>query len=177
MTNLKSPDNFDIVHRGTAAQPDSIYPSDSRLAGCVGLAINYSQSLLQLARVQNAFASYAKGYTQSEPNAWYKNPVHGYNSPRLLVSDFINTVMADFFLTCIDSTITNPDCLGATANREWHGRFSPRDHCILLNASVRRRPSSPRPCCSINAKRNLESWRYGCSSDESNVFQRSPRLR
>ena len=174
---LKTPDNFIIVHRDSSAQPDSIYPPDGRLAACIAKSINYSQGYLRLARVQDAFISYAEEYAQLEPNAWYKNPVCGYKNVQHVVIDFINTVLADFFLTCIDSTITNPNCLAGTGNREWHGRFSPRDHCISLNASVRERPSSLRPYRLINAKRDVESRRHGCSSDESNILNRSQRLR
>ena len=154
---LITPDNFVIVHRDRSAKPDFIYPPDSRLAACIARSINYSQGFLRLARVQDTFMSYAKDYTQSEPNAWYKDPAYGYKNIEHLVSDFINTLRADFFLTCIDFSITNPNLLGGSANREWHGSFSPRDHSIILNGSVRERPSSSRPSCLIDAKRCVES--------------------
>ena len=152
-TMLRTPGDFVIVHRDRSGEPDSVYPCDGRLAACIAKSINYSQGYLHLARVKHAFESYAVEHSQSEPNAWYKDPVYGYKDMSHVVSDFTTSILASFFLICIDAGMTNPDCLGFTPNREWHGRFSPRDHCISLNAAVRERPFSPRPCCLVDAKK------------------------
>lgn len=176
-TMFKSPKDFVIVHRDGSAQPDYIYPWNGRLAACITKSIIYSLGYLRHPRVKNALVSYAVGHSRFERNAWYKDPVYGYKDMNQVVSDFITYVSANFFLICIDSTINNPDCLGATANREWNGRFSARDYCISLNAAVRERPPSPRPYCLIKAEKIIESWRYGCSSDESSTLSRPQRLR
>ena len=169
---FKFPDDIVIVHRDRSDETDFIYPCDERLAACITKAINYSLGYLRLERVKNAFMSYAVGHSRSQPNAWYKDAVYGYKDMNNVVSGFTTTVVANsFFLICNDSTMTNPDCLAGTANREWRGRFSPRDHCISVNAAVRERRSNPRPSRWINAKkRELESWRYGCSSNKSKTL-------
>ena len=150
--------DFVIVHRDRSEEPDSIYPCDGRLSACVTLSINYSLGYLLLPRVRGCFVKYADAHSRFEHIAWYRDPVHGYKNTDDLVSGFITTVLAEFFLICIDSTMTNPNSISGVANRAWRGRFSARDHCISLNAAVRERPSSPRPYCSMNAKDIIESW-------------------
>ena len=142
---LKTPEDFVIIHRDRSEEPDSIYSCDGRLAACVSLSINYSLGYIFLPRVQNALVQYAVEHSRFEQNAWYKDPVHGYQKMEDLVTDFTNSIIADHFLICIDSTITNPDYLSFTASREWDGRFRARNHCISLNGPVRDRPSSPKP--------------------------------
>ena len=142
---LKASDKFVIVHRAKDAGPDSIYPPDGRLAACISVSINYSQGYFQLPRVQAAFLSYAIEYARTNPNVWYKDPANGFKDIEHVVSDFFSIVSAEFFLISIDFSITNPDCVAGTAHREWHGRFSPRDHCISLNGPVSERLSCLRP--------------------------------
>lgn len=158
---FKTPDDFVIVHRARSGEPDFIYPCDERLAACIARSVNYSLGYLHLERVKNALVSYALGHSRSQPNAWYKDPVYGYKDINDVVFHFTTSVVANFFLICNDSTITNPDCMAFTANREWRGRFSPRDHCISVNSAVRERPSNPRPSRYVNAKtriRELAIW-------------------
>ena len=150
---MNFPDDIVIVHRDRSEVPDFIYPCDERLAACIVKSINYSLGYLRLERVKNAFVSYALEHSRSQPNAWYKDAVYGYKDVNDVVFGFITSIVASFFLLCNDSTMTNPDCLAGTANREWCGRFSPRDHCISVNAAVRERPSNPRPSRWISANK------------------------
>ena len=130
---------FTIVHRDSSGHPIFIYPHDRETAECLAKSINYSKGYFCLARVQSALLAFATEHEQSEPNAWYKDPVDGFVTVQDATVHFIDTIFPYFCMVAVDSTIRNLDCLGGQASGKWDGRFDPRNHCILLNASVRER--------------------------------------
>ena len=149
---------FTIVGRDRSGQPNFIYPNDSTLAICITKSINYAKGYLRHAGVQDSFLRYVMDHEQTVPNTWYKDA--GYQDAPHVRDHFNSSIFPYFCLIVIDHTITNPDCLGRLIDREWDGLFNIRDHCIVLNALVRERGSSPRPHCIFNADRSIESERH-----------------
>ena len=134
---VHTPDHFVVVHRNIEGAPVSVLPHDRRPAACVARCSNISRAYLDNSKVQAALHACAKKIDELEPNAWYKDRVHGYGSTEGAVLAFIELTRAVFFIISIDDSLRNPDKLAHTAVKEWDGPFDPRNHCINLNGRVR----------------------------------------
>ena len=154
---------FIIVQRDSSGQPIGIYPHDSDTAVCIVMAIEHSKGYFNVFRVREILRVHTEAHGLSEPSAWYQDSRPGYKSALDAKDRFFGSIFDHFCMLAVDPTINNPDCLGGQANGKWDDRFDPRNHCILLNASVRDKGSSLRPFYIINANRSIESQRYGCS--------------
>ena len=135
----KEPEDFLIVHRDVHGAPDYIYPYESRVSACVVTSINVTRGYLCNATVRAALVSFGEALDQTIPNPWYRDPVTGYGSPKSAVLGFICLVLEEFFITCIEDSMTNAKEHGCMAPCEWDGYFNPRDHCISINGPVQDR--------------------------------------
>lgn len=132
-----------IVRRDDSGKPVSIYPHDSREYACILRSLNLSKSYFKVPRVDHALLDFIQEHEQFEPNPWYKDSAHGFESAEHTKDYFFGHIFAHFCMLAVDPNIDNPDFLSARVNREYDGPFLPRDHCILLNLPVRKtQPSS-----------------------------------